>query len=510
MPADTTFELEKQELDALIASGIFARAPGLEQLLTYVCGKYFQGEAEQLKEYNIAVDALGRSPEFDQKRDSIVRVEAHRLRKRLREYYEREGAGHPVHIVIPPGHYAPRFVPRQQLATVVSPTVAQVSLDRPALDTVEAPAGVFVLRDPARWARTWLPAAALVTILAGAALVVGLRNQPHPVAPAAPEIAAGSVSREIRFVAGSRSGYSDRFGHAWSADRWFTGGGTFQSAEHPIFGTTDPRIYQSRREGAFRYDIPLAPGVYEMRLHFAETLYGDLNLAGGGETSRIFHVLANGKPILQNMDVVADAGASTADIRAFKDITPASDGLLHLEFQPMKDTPFVNGIEIVPGLAGRMRPIRILAQEHPHTDSNGVLWEPDNFFKGGQHVARSEAVSGTTDPELYRGERFGNFSYAIPVTPGRYALTLRFAEIWFGPSKPSHGGADSRLFDILCNGVALARNVDVFKEAGGSDRAISKTWHGLEPNAQGKLLISFVPVKNYAFINGIEIVDESK
>src|SRR5712692_7561718 len=115
MPADTRFEQEKQELDALIASGIFARAPSLEQLLTYVCGKYFEGEAEQIKEYSIAVEALGRSPEFDQKRDSIVRVEAHRLRKRLRDYYEREGAGHPVHIVIPQGHYTPSFIARQQL-----------------------------------------------------------------------------------------------------------------------------------------------------------------------------------------------------------------------------------------------------------------------------------------------------------------------------------------------------------------------------------------------------------
>jgi len=39
--------------------------------------------------------------------------------------------------------------------------------------------------------------------------------------------------------------------------------------------------------------------------------------------------------------------------------------------------------------------------------------------------------------------------------------------------------------------VALARNVDVYKEVGGSDRAMGKTWHGLESNAQGKLVVSF-------------------
>src|SRR6266568_5464911 len=104
------YRQEKHELDAILASGILNRAPNLEHLLTYVCAKYFEGTAEQIKEYNIAVEALGRPADFDQKRDSIVRVEAHRLRKRLREYYEADGAGHAVRIEIPSGQYAPKFL----------------------------------------------------------------------------------------------------------------------------------------------------------------------------------------------------------------------------------------------------------------------------------------------------------------------------------------------------------------------------------------------------------------
>src|SRR2546421_773950 len=110
MHAAADFRQQRHELDALLASGIFSRAPNLAQLLTYVCAKYFEGTAEQIKEYNIAVEALGRPPDFDQKRDSIVRVEAHRLRKRLREYYENEGADHVCQIAIPAGQYAPTFV----------------------------------------------------------------------------------------------------------------------------------------------------------------------------------------------------------------------------------------------------------------------------------------------------------------------------------------------------------------------------------------------------------------
>src|SRR5579863_9122240 len=110
MPTAQAFEKERLEVDALLASGVFTRAPNLALLLKYVCDKYFDGAAEEIKEYNIAIEALGRRPEFDQKRDSIVRVEAHRLRKRLREYYEADGADHEVHIEIPSGQYTPRFV----------------------------------------------------------------------------------------------------------------------------------------------------------------------------------------------------------------------------------------------------------------------------------------------------------------------------------------------------------------------------------------------------------------
>src|SRR5437016_3837654 len=117
------FEPEKSELRAVLASGLFSRAPNLEHLLTYVCEKHFNGQDGNVKEYNIAVEALGRPPDFDQKRDSIVRVEAHRLRRRLRQYYEEEGASHSIQIVIPAGQYVPQFVLQEdaQAAIVQAP-----------------------------------------------------------------------------------------------------------------------------------------------------------------------------------------------------------------------------------------------------------------------------------------------------------------------------------------------------------------------------------------------------
>ena len=72
------------------------------------------------------------------------------------------------------------------------------------------------------------------------------------------------------------------------------------------------------------------------------------------------------------------------------------------------------------------------------------------------------------------------------------------------------GGVGSRVFDILCNGLALHRNFDLFKEARGAGRAVTWSSHGLEPDAQGKLAISLAPVRNYACVNAIEVVDESR
>ena len=120
MPTAASFDKEKFEVESILASGIFSRAPNLALLLKYVCEKYFEGAAEEIKEYNIAIEALGRPQDFDQKRDSIVRVEAHRLRKRRQQYYDLEdGANHEFRIEIPSGQYAPVFVPNAKIEAAV-------------------------------------------------------------------------------------------------------------------------------------------------------------------------------------------------------------------------------------------------------------------------------------------------------------------------------------------------------------------------------------------------------
>src|SRR5947209_3949751 len=103
---------QQAELQTVLSSAMFARAPRLARLLEYLCRHYLSGQTEPIKEFKIATDVLGRDADFDQTRDAIVRVEIHRLRKRLREYYESEGAEHALEIQIGVGQYSPIFVPR--------------------------------------------------------------------------------------------------------------------------------------------------------------------------------------------------------------------------------------------------------------------------------------------------------------------------------------------------------------------------------------------------------------
>lgn len=504
------FELEREELNAVLASGIFNRAPNLELVLTYVCAKHFEGAGEQIKEYNIAVEALGRPPGFDQKVDSIVRVEAHRLRKRLREYYAAEGAGHSVRIEIPPGQYAPKFARRGRATAtrIVSEPEADVNLTEPIPDL--APAAPRPRRG-----RAWLWLGATIVLVLSVTISWRFARPPATrtlgTQGTAGPLSSAQSGDTIRILCGwDRGNYVDRFGNTWQNDRYFEGGTVFDTLNHPIRGSRDPRLYNIRREGSFRYDIPLMSGIYELRLHFAETVYGENNAAGGGETSRVFNVFVNGKEVLQDFDVVEDAGASTADVKVFKDISPAADGKLHLQFTGRSNPPILSGIEITPGIRGRMRPIRMVAQDRAYTDRSGQIWEPDRYASGGLLVSRNDAILGTPDPELYRGERFGNITYVIPVAGGRYGITLHFSETWFGPNQAAGGGAGSRVFDILCNGVMVKRNFDIYKEAGGPDRAVVTTLHDVEPNHQGKLVVSLVPVRNYASVNALEVVDESR
>lgn len=502
-------EHEKQALEQVLSSGIFERSPSLAQVLTYICGKYFDGTADDIKEYSIAIDALGRATDFDQKRDSIVRVQVHRLRERLAEYYGTAGASSEIHIEIPQGQYIPRFVPNP--AAGIADPEPHPKADVP----VPAPLLPPPPKEPSAGRSFWPRIGAILIIsaaIAGFWWTVGSGRGTVTVSGKSSSkatIPAVIPGDSVRILVGLENGtFTDQLGHVWQGDRYFTGGTVVKTPDHMIQGTREPRLYQARRQGIFSYDIPLNPGAYELRLHFAETNFGDL--AGfGGEGSRAFAIGINGKTVLPRLDVTGEAGVSTAHIRAFRDVEPAPDGMLHLSFQPIVSVPFINAIEITPGIRARIVPIRLIAQDRAYRDSQGREWEPDRVAIGGQ-LAKRAPLASAEDHQLYAGERFGNLRYIIPVPPGKYSATFYMAERWLGPDHPGGGGPGSRLFDILCNGVALVRDLDVLKRAGGPDKVLLQTFHGLEPNHQGQLDLWLVPNKNFPMLSALEVLEETR
>jgi hypothetical protein len=128
----------RSEIQDVLRAREFRQSKALTKLLRYICSKTLIDDAEPVTEYTIALDVLGKSQDFKESKDATVRVEVHRLRKRLADYYEQEGASHALRIVIPMGQYVPQFV----LAELETGDDFGASLVEPA--GVPAPAGPAV------------------------------------------------------------------------------------------------------------------------------------------------------------------------------------------------------------------------------------------------------------------------------------------------------------------------------------------------------------------------------
>jgi hypothetical protein len=493
-------------LETVLASETFGRSQQLSRLLRYLCESLLAHGPDRIAEYTIGTEALGRSADFDPTQDAAVRVEMHRLRRRLRDYYKTEGTADPLRIEIPSGRYAPVAVRagEEQSVTPVTPPLQE--MDAPP----ERPAPAPPYRIPQRALLGF--SMALLIVAASAAWrqsAKAIAGTPATTLKAAVALPAADVSPEMRIGCGRPRPWTDRLGRIWGRDDYFQGG---EAVELPprtyIPGAFDAHLFQSARTGTFSYHVPLAARTYEMRLYFVEPVFGPEN-DQGGEGNRLFNVSVNGRKVLDRFDIVADAdGSWTADVRVFKDVSPAADGVVHLDFQSISSGSLLNAVEFVPSRPNLLNPVRLLPQDNFYTDSAGNLWTPDNYSRGGRVALHPGPVKNTSDQEIFRHERFGRFRYAIPVDRGSYSVYLYFAEEYWGVGNPGGGGVGTRVFGVYCNGAPLVRGLDLFKEA-GINYGLVRAFRHLTPNAQGKLLLSFEPEHDYASLYALEVLDEA-
>jgi Malectin domain len=530
--AVSKLEAERAEVDGILLSGVFGRTNNLVRLLTFVCEKYFEGAIDEIKEYSIAVHALGRPESFDPQVDTIVRVTAHALRKRLEDFYRGSGAEHAVHICLPPGHYVPKFIHIADLdATKGESKLDENSngrsrdkansrensfaedqrdnfsqaLRESKLEKVAEPADAAESRKKSKpRTRMMILGAAFtisVLVLSGLAWKKGIGGIAHKGSlqthvPVAPDYPSGTI---VRMMVGNASGpYIDRGGLTWDSDHFCSGGSSFSVTGHAIQGTEDPQLFTSGRRGVFHCNYPVPPGIYEVHLLFAET-------SGLQEASRNVAFSINGGPTT-NMDVVDEAGGDDiAMTKVFTDVTPGGDGMIHADFTSPE--AFANAVEILPGTPHRLLPVRIVAGHSPYRDSNGNVWMPDRYFFGGRLSSFGGDLSKVADGRLYEWHRFGHFHYVVPVAAdAKYTLKLYFMEHWFGVQNGGVGGVGSRVFDVSCNGSMLLKGFDIFREVGSEP--LVKSFEHIEPTPQGKIEIYFTPAANYPSISAIEVIPE--
>ena len=112
----------RAELNRILHSAEFTRRPQLQRFLKFVVEEELAGRGAQLKEYVLGVGVFGRPADFDPRVDSLVRVEARRLRAALDRYYAAEGHADPLRIEILKGSYLPSFVHADEAVPTVVTT----------------------------------------------------------------------------------------------------------------------------------------------------------------------------------------------------------------------------------------------------------------------------------------------------------------------------------------------------------------------------------------------------
>jgi adenylate cyclase len=100
----------RDQLARVVNSPGFVSSVRLCRFLTHIVNRTIDGDIDSLKEFSIAMEVFDRTSEYDPNIDAIVRVEARRLRAKLKAYYEEgQGTVDPVLIGLRPGSYVPVF-----------------------------------------------------------------------------------------------------------------------------------------------------------------------------------------------------------------------------------------------------------------------------------------------------------------------------------------------------------------------------------------------------------------
>jgi len=306
--------------------------------------------------------------------------------------------------------------------------------------------------------------------------------------------------------AGGEAPYKDSAGNTWEPDASF-----LASPQTKIFKSTKnienaftslQTMYKSERytenQTPLKYEIPLPNSkgksqLVDVTIHMAELF---VDQPGG----RVLDIYLEGALVWQDVDLVAKAedGSNHVAFQFVQTKVAVADGKLSIEIQATVRDAKVNGIAVylrdndancpivvasppppvpapvTPPVAAPVTPpnpdfeeILINAGGDALTDFLGRKWAADKYFSGGDTFSDGRFdVKGSQDDYLYHTERYGEFSYQVPVPKGDYEIILHMAELYW----ESQG---NRLFNVAVEGQKVFSNVDIVQLAGSNWKAVT-------------------------------------
>lgn len=306
----------------------------------------------------------------------------------------------------------------------------------------------------------------------------------------------------IRINAGTENEATDE-GITFIGDTYYTPSSVGPVVANPISGTFNDALYQSERISninldPFGYAIPVpSNGTYSVSLHFAE-------IAFESNGQRVFDVVIEGTTVLNDYDIHASAsGANTAVIENILNVD-VDDGVLDIEFVAVTERAKISGIEVFGTTSSVAIPFAINAGGPDYAGADFNWGEDDGtYFLEGTPFTQEVTVTGTTDEDLYKSERFANnLRFLVPgMEPGNYAIELYFAETF-------HAASNQRVFDVAIEGTTLLENYDIFDAAGGEDIAVVEMFENVSVT-DGILNITLTRSTGSATINAIAITSIS-
>ena len=304
----------------------------------------------------------------------------------------------------------------------------------------------------------------------------------------------------LRVHAGGQSYFDPGAGNIWSADTGYLGGSTYSTVSS-IGNTSTVGLYETERwaTGTLEYRFTVPNGTYAVNLKFAEIYF---TIAG----QRVFNIVLNGQTALTSFDPFTAAGGANLAIDKSYPVT-VTNGQIDIQLVAVVSNPKISAIEITAGSvqppppppSGTFTPIRVNAGGPAYTDpGTGNVWSADTGSLGGSTYATGNPISNTTTPTLYQTERWssGTLEYSYTVPNGTYTVNLKFAEIYFTSS-------GQRVFNIVLNGQTALASFDPFAAAGGSNRAVDKSYSVTVTN--GRIDIQMVAVVSNPKVSAIEI-----